>query len=64
MQASENWRNKISMHKTTHKTETEGHFIFSWHLGESMPWPHVWACHLVRLEMEGGEGSFARARAG
>jgi hypothetical protein len=33
---------KIRMHKITHKKVTEGHVIFSWYLGESMPWPHGW----------------------
>lgn len=43
MEASEKRQeSKLSMHKTTNRKETEGYVIFSWHLGESMPWPHVW----------------------
>ena len=37
MQASEKGlESKFRMHKITYKKETEGHVIFSWHLGEKL----------------------------
>ena len=60
-------RNEILLHKTTHIRKTKGHVIFSWHLGESMPWPHVWASEtrnggwrgVVRKSESGMKGTIA-----